>query len=153
MSKFFTRTAVALGTAAIASATLAQTLTVTDPWVRATVAQQPATGAFMQLHAAKGAKLIEVRSPAAATVEIHEMKMDGGVMQMRAVESVEVPAGKTVELKPGGYHVMLMGLKSQLKAGDSVPLTLVVQGADGKRETLDVKAPVRALGAAAEVKH
>ncbi|WP_242616821.1 copper chaperone PCu(A)C [Rivibacter subsaxonicus] len=125
-------------------------MTVSDPWVRATVAQQPATGAFMQLLSVQGARVLEARSPAAAMVEIHEMKMDGGVMQMRPVQALELPAGKTVELKPGGYHVMLMGLKQQLKEGDSVPLSLVVETAGGKRETIELKAPVRALGA---VKH
>jgi periplasmic copper chaperone A len=141
---------LALGALLACGAAMAQTLTVSDPWVRATVPQQPATGAFMRLSAPKGAKLVEARSPAAATVEIHEMKMDGGTMQMRPVDAVDLPAGKTVELKPGGYHVMLMGLKKQLNEGDSVPLTLVVQGADGKRETVELKAPVRALNAPAQ---
>ena len=126
---------------------LAQT-TVKEPWVRGTVAQQKATGAFMRLTSAQGGKLVSVQSPAAGVVEIHEMVMDGNVMKMRAVPGVELPAGTTVELKPGGYHVMLMDLKQQVKVGDSVPLTLVVEGKDGRRETLEVKAPVKALGAA-----
>jgi copper(I)-binding protein len=79
-------------------------------------------------------------------VEIHEMAMDGNVMKMRAIPGLELPAGKTVELKPGGYHVMLMDLKKELKAGDTVPLTLVVEGADKKRETIEVKATVKPLG-------
>ncbi|RZU02751.1 hypothetical protein EV670_0780 [Rivibacter subsaxonicus] len=142
--------AFALGVVLSSAAASAQSVTVSDPWVRATVAQQPATGAFMQLLSVQGARVLEARSPAAAMVEIHEMKMDGGVMQMRPVQALELPAGKTVELKPGGYHVMLMGLKQQLKEGDSVPLSLVVETAGGKRETIELKAPVRALGA---VKH
>ena len=73
-------------------------------------------------------------------------KMDGGVMKMGAVPSLELPAGQAVELKPGGYHVMLMGLKQQLKAGDSVPLTLTVEGKGGQKETVQVTAPVKALG-------
>ena len=68
-------------------------------------------------------------------------------MRMRAVESLQLPAGQTIELKPGGYHVMLMDLKQQLNAGDMVPLSLVIEGKDGKRETLQLQAPVRALGA------
>ena len=84
-------------------------------------------------------------SPLAGVVEIHEMAMDGNVMKMRAVAVLELPAGKTVELKPGGYHVMLMDLKQPLKAGETVPLTLVVEGAGGKRETVEISAPVKAL--------
>ena len=74
--------------------------------------------------------------------------MDGNVMKMRAVPALELPAGKAVELKPGGYHVMLMDLKQPLQDGESVPLTLVVEGKDGKRETLELKVPVKALSAA-----
>ena len=120
--------------------------TVADAWVRGTVPQQQASGAFMRITSAEGGKLVGVSSPVAATVEVHEMKMDGGVMKMGAIPSLELPAGKAVELKPGGYHVMLMGLKQQLKAGDSVPLTLTVEGQGGKKETLQISAPVKALG-------
>jgi periplasmic copper chaperone A len=120
--------------------------TVADAWVRGTVAQQQASGAFMRITSAEGGKLVGVSSPVAATVEVHEMKMDGGVMKMGAVPSLELPAGQAVELKPGGYHVMLMGLKQQLKAGETVPLTLTIEGKGGQKETLQVKAPVKALG-------
>lgn len=120
--------------------------TVKDAWVRGTVAQQKATGAFMQLQSAQGGKLVSAATPAAGMVEIHEMAMEGTTMKMRAVNSVDLPAGQVVELKPGGFHVMLMDLKAPLKAGDSVPLTLVIEGKDGKRETLALKATVRALG-------
>jgi copper(I)-binding protein len=76
--------------------------------------------------------------------------MDGNVMKMRAVAGgLDLPAGKTVELKPGGYHVMLMDLKQQLKEGDSVPVTLVFEGKDGRKESVELKAPVKALNAAA----
>jgi copper(I)-binding protein len=91
-------------------------------------------------------------------VEIHEMAMDGNVMKMRAVPSLDLPAGKAVDLKPGGYHVMLMDLKKPLTAGDTVPITLVVESA-GQRETVEVKAAVRPLnssgshGAAADKGH
>ena len=118
---------------------------VGDPWVRATVPQQQASGAFMTLTAPKGAKLVEARSPVAGTVEVHEMKRDGDVMRMRAIDALDLPAGRTVKLEPGGYHVMLMDLKQQLKPGETVPLTLVVEGKDGKRETIEVKAPVKPL--------
>jgi copper(I)-binding protein len=88
----------------------------------------------------------------AGVVEVHEMAMDGGVMKMRAVPSLALPAGKAVDLKPGGYHVMLMDLKGQVKDGDTVPVTLVVEGKDGKRQTLELKVPAR-KAAAPTMKH
>jgi len=129
---------------AAAAAAQAQT-TVKDPWVRGTVAGQKATGMFAQVTSASGGKLVSATSPVAGVVEIHEMVMDGSVMKMRAVTALELPAGKAVELKPGGYHVMLMDLKQDLKTGESVPVTLVIEGAGGKRESVEVKAPVKAL--------
>ncbi len=126
-------------------------VTVKDPWVRATVSQQMATGAFMQITSAQDARLVEVKSPVAGIVEIHEMAMDKDVMKMRALPNgLDLPAGKTVELKSGGYHVMLMDLKRQMKEGDSVPMTLVVEGKDKKRSTIEVKAPVKPLATAAK---
>jgi copper(I)-binding protein len=123
-------------------------VTVKDPWVRGTVAQQKATGAFMQITAVAGGKLVSVTSPMAGVVEIHEMAMDGNVMKMRAVPALELPAGKAVELKPGGYHVMLMELRQALQPGQAVPLTLVVEVPGGRRETVQLSAPVRPLAAA-----
>jgi copper(I)-binding protein len=121
---------------------------VQDAWARATVGAQSATGAFMKLTAPQATRLVEVRSSAAGIVEVHEMKLDGDVMRMRAMPALPLAAGQTVELKPGGYHVMLMDLKAPVKAGDTVPLTLVFEGADGQRQTQDVKATARALGGA-----
>jgi len=123
-------------------------VTVKDPWVRATVSAQKATGAFMQITSAQDARLIEASSPVAGVVEVHEMTMEKDVMKMRAVKALDLPAGKTVELKPGGYHVMLMDLKQQMKEGDTVPVTLVVEGKDKKRSTIEVKALVKPLTAA-----
>lgn len=123
---------------------------VKDAWLRATVAQQKSTGAFMQLNAKADTRLVEIRSPIAGVVELHEMAMDKDVMKMRAVKAgLALPAGQLVELKPGGYHVMMMDLKGPVKAGDVVPLTLVFEGKDGQRSTLDVKATARPLGNAA----
>ncbi|MDP1610803.1 MAG: copper chaperone PCu(A)C [Sulfuritalea sp.] len=127
-------------------------VTVKDPWVRATVSAQKATGAFMQITSVQDARLVEAKSPVAGVVEVHEMSMDKGVMKMRALTNgLELPAGKTVELKSGGYHVMLMDLKRQMKEGDTVPLSLVVEGKDKKRTTIEVKAPVRPLAAPAKM--
>jgi copper(I)-binding protein len=127
---------------AAAAPALAQ-LQVKDPWVRATVPQQKTSGAFMQLSSSSDVRLVAARTPVAGIVELHEMKMEGDVMKMSAVAGIEIPAGKTVELKPGGYHVMLMDLKRQLKQGETVPITLVVEGKDKKRHNVVVKAPVR----------
>ena len=127
--------------------------TVKDAWVRGTVAGQKATGMFAQISSAGGGRLVAVSSPAAGVVEIHEMAMDGNVMKMRAVPALDLPAGKAVDLKPGGYHVMLMDLKQPLKAGDTVPVTLVVEGADKKRESVEVKATVKALADSQDKKH
>ena len=128
-------------------------LTVKEPWVRATVPQQTATGAFMQITAPKAARLIEARSPVAGVVQIHEMSMDNNVMRMREVSGIDLPAGKAVELKPGGYHVMLLDLKAPIAEGQVVPLTLVVEHADKKRENVEVKATARALGATGDMPH
>ncbi|MFP8833009.1 copper chaperone PCu(A)C [Hydrogenophaga sp. XSHU_21] len=132
-----------------ASAWAQSPVQVQDAWARATVASQSATGAFMKLTAPENTRLVEASSPVAGIVEIHEMRMEGDVMRMRAVTALPLAAGQTVELKPGGYHVMLMDLKGPLKAGDTVPLSLVFEGANGQRRTQEVKAVARAMGAAA----
>jgi len=122
---------------------------VKDAWVRSTVAQQSATGLFALITSAQGGQLVAASSPVAAVVEIHEMKMDGNTMRMRAIPALALPAGQTVALKPGGYHVMLMDLKQPLKAGDTVPVSLVIERSGGQRETVQVRASVRGMGAGA----
>jgi len=122
-------------------------VTITEPWVRGTVEGQRATGAFMKVTPSTDLKLIAAASPVAKIVEIHEMAMDGGVMKMRAIPKLDLPAGKATELKPGGYHVMLMALTKPLAEGETVPITLTFEDAAGKRQTLEVKAPVRPLTA------
>lgn len=120
-------------------------VTVKDAWVRGTVPAQTATGAFMTLTSSTEAKLVAVASPVAKAVEIHESMMHGGNAQMHEVAAVALPAGKPIELKPGGHHVMLMGLAKPLKPGDTVPLTLTIEE-KGKRSKVEVKAAVRPLG-------
>lgn len=120
-------------------------VTVKDPWIRATVPAAKATGAFMQLQSAQDARLIEVRSSVAGIAEIHQMAMENNVMKMQAVTGVDLPAGKPVALASGGYHIMLMQLKRQLKEGETVPLTLVVQKKDKQLETIEVNVAVRPL--------
>ncbi|AOG24105.1 copper chaperone PCu(A)C [Acidovorax sp. RAC01] len=128
----------------MASAAFAQTASVKveGAWARATVQGQKGTGAFMKLTAPEGAKLVGASSPAAGVTEVHEMKMEGDVMKMRAVPVLDLPAGKTVELRPGGYHVMLLDLKAPLAKGTSVPVTLVFQDAKGAESRLNVSLPV-----------
>jgi copper(I)-binding protein len=128
-------------------------VSVSDPWIRATVPQQKVAGAFMQLRASKPAKLVEVKSPVAGRVELHQMAMEGQTMRMRAVEAIDLPAGQTVNLATGGYHVMLFDLHHQLKEGEQVPLTLTVLDAAGKRETIALTAPVKPIGYAAPAAH
>ncbi len=135
-----------IGLALCSQAVIAQTK-VSDAWVRATVPQQMASGMFASIVSTTDARLVAASSPAAAMVEFHEMKMDGNVMKMRALsDGLALPAGKAVELKPGGYHVMMMGLKQQLKVGETVAVTLTIEGADKKRETLTLQVPVRLSG-------
>ena len=143
------RMLIALAALTVVAAAQAD-IAIKDPWVRAAVPQQRATGVFMTITADKDAKLVAGSSPVAGLVEIHEMAMEGNIMKMRAVAGgLALPAGKPVELKPGGYHVMLIDLKQAVKAGDTVPVTLVVEGKDGKKESIEVKAQVRPLGAPA----
>lgn len=121
---------------------------IIQPWARATPPTAPSGGGFLTI-TNKGTtpdRLIAVRSPAAGKVEIHEMKMDGNVMRMREVEKgIEIPPGGTVELKPGGFHVMFMGLKAPFTKDDKVPATLVFE----KAGSIDVELQVAALGASA----
>jgi copper(I)-binding protein len=124
-------------------------VTVSQPWVRATVAQQHATGAFMTLTAAADSRLVAASSPVAGAVEVHEMTMVGDVMRMRQIDGLPLPAGQAVALTPGGYHLMLLQLKRTMKDGDKVPLTLELEDANHVRSRITVEAPVRPLNSAA----
>ncbi|MEY4363416.1 MAG: hypothetical protein RLZZ24_768 [Pseudomonadota bacterium] len=138
----------------VSSAAMAQNVTVADAWVRATVQGQKATGAFMKLTAKESAKLVSASSPAAGVVEVHEMKMDKDVMRMAALkDGLALPAGQTVELKPGSYHVMLMDLKSSLPADSTVAVTLTFQDAKGNKSSQELKLPVKAMSMPMEHKH
>jgi copper(I)-binding protein len=117
---------------------------VKDAWIRTTVAEQKVTGAFMQITSDKAVKLVGVNSVAAEASEIHEMSMQGDVMKMRQVNEVVIDAGKSVELKPGSYHIMLMNLKKTVQAGSTVNLNLEFLDTDGKKQTVKVKAEARA---------
>ena len=140
-----TRQFIALLAASLFSASALAQVTVSEPWVRATVPAQKATGAFMKLRSVDPARLVEVRTDAAGRSELHEMIMNGQMMRMRQVPGIDLPAGQTVNLASGGYHVMLFDLKRQLKEGENVELTLVVEDAAKKRQELKVAVPVKPI--------
>jgi len=136
------------------SSAWAQNVSVQSAWARATVQGQKATGAFMTLTAKTATTLVGVSTSVAGVAEVHEMKMDNNVMQMRALpDGLPLPAGKTVALQPGGYHVMLMDLKLPLQKDTTIPLTLRFKDAKGVESSLDIKVPVSQVAPAGGQKH
>jgi copper(I)-binding protein len=130
----------------VASLAAQAKVTVEDATVGETVPAQKSTGAFATVKSDEGGKLVAVKTPMAKIVEIHSSTVKNGVMQMRAVDSVDLPAGRAVHLAPAGsYHVMLIGLVRPMKVGDKVPLTFVVEDAKGKKSTVEAQAVVRSL--------
>jgi len=129
---------------ALSTMASAADLTIDGAWVRGTVPAQKATGAFMKITSKQDAALVGASTPLADKAEVHEMKMQGDVMKMNAIPRLPLPAGKPVELSPGGYHIMLFGLKQPLKAGDKLPLELQIEQG-GKRETVKVDVEIRPL--------
>ncbi len=107
----------------------------------------------MQITSSANVRLIAAQSSIARSVELHEMKMDNNVMKMREISGLDLVAGKTLELKPGSYHIMFMDLKQQVKEGDAIPLKLVFETADKQRETIDVTAHGRPLATPATTSH
>lgn len=142
-----------LGLAFSAFQVLAQgpAVKIDGAWARATVPGQKGTGAFMTLTAEQSLRLVSVASPVAGVSEIHEMKMEGDVMRMRAIQALDLPAGKRIALRPGGYHLMLMDLKQPLARDSQIPVTLRFQDAQGRSTELQLSVPVllSAPGAAA----
>ena len=117
-------------------------LTISQPYARATAPGQPVGGGFLKI-VNKGAddRLLSASADVAKTVELHTMKMEGDVMRMRQVDAIAIPAGQTVELKPGALHMMFIGLKAPLKAGDTVPVTLKFEKAGEVMVQVSVQAP------------
>lgn len=122
-------------------------VTVVHPWARATPGGAKVGSAFFEMKAARGHndRLIGARSPVAGSAELHNHIMEGGIARMRSVDGIAVRAGRSVVLKPGGYHVMLMGLMGPLKEGDLLKLTLVFENA-GEIEVDATLEPVGATG-------
>ena len=131
--------------ASLSSAAMAQ-VTASDAWVRATVPVQKSAGAFLSLQSVQAVRLVGASSPVAGTVEMHQMEMSGQTMKMKAVDGIDLPAGQKVDLAKAGYHLMFLGLKGQLKDGDTVPVTLTLEDAAKKRDTVTVNVPVKPIG-------
>ena len=130
--------------AAASALALAQdAIRIERPWARPTVSGQPAGGGFLVLHnrATTADRLLSASTPAAERVELHSMKMEGDVMRMRQIDAIDLPAGATVKLEPGGLHLMFMGLKAPLTAGSRVPLTLRFEKAGEVRVDIAVESP------------
>jgi copper(I)-binding protein len=123
-------------------------VTVSSPWVRATAPGQTVAGAYLKITSATTAYLVGGSSTAAKSVELHQMTLENNVMKMRPLARLELPAGTAVELKPGGYHLMLVDVVRPLAKGDSVAITLTVEDQNGRRRSVDVKAEVGELVAA-----
>ena len=128
-----------------------KSLSIDHAFARATPPGAKSGGAFFVVTNAGAApdKLVRAASPIAGSVELHQMAMDGGVMRMRALPSMDVPPGGRLELQPGGYHVMMLDLKQPLKAGDKVPLTLTFERAGN----IDIAVEVEAMGATGVMTH
>jgi copper(I)-binding protein len=135
--------AILLSGCLLASSAMADSVRVDNAWVRATAPGQKVAGGFMDLTADADMTLIGGSSPVARDFELHFMRMQDGVMEMRQMREIQLPKGKTIKLEPGDLHVMFIGLKNQIKPGQKVPMTLIVKGADGKQQKLAVQAEVR----------
>jgi periplasmic copper chaperone A len=139
----------------LAAAAAQAQVEVTDAWARATGKGQKVTGVFMNLTAKKATRLVGVKSALTPVTEVHEMKMDKDIMKMQAVKALDLPAGKTVSLKPGSYHVMLMDLKAPLAEGDHAVITLLFEDAAGVKTQQEVHAVAKkgAMGGQHKGKH
>ncbi|MDR5171150.1 copper chaperone PCu(A)C [Methylobacillus sp. Pita2] len=113
-------------------------VTVVEPWVRTTAPGQKVAAGYVRIVSDKDVALVSANSSFADKVEVHEMQMDDGIMRMRPLKQLELKANTPVELKPGGLHLMLVGIKNAVKAGDAIPLTLVFEDKKAARESVDV---------------
>jgi periplasmic copper chaperone A len=120
---------------------------VTDAWARATPGKAVNGAAYLTIESAAADRLTGASTPIAGKAELHEMTMQGNIMRMRQIAGIDVPAGQPVTLKPGGVHIMLLGLRHPLKSGDAFPLTLDFAKAGARQVTVYV-AGVGAMGPA-----
>lgn len=149
MSIFINTLVALLSMFMAASASYAQIIytqvKVDDPWVRATVAQQTSTGAFMLLTAKSDSKLVGAASPVAEHVELHKMTMENDIMKMRQIPELALVASQPVALASGGYHIMLINIKKQIREGNVIPMTLTFEDQDGNRTQMQIQATARSL--------
>jgi len=138
----FTRILFGIAAFAVAASALAGTLQVRDARAIATVPGQSVAAAYMTIASPSAARIVSAKSDAAESVQIHVMSMQDGIMRMRRLEVLDLPAGREIRLAPGGTHVMLAGLKHPLRAGGAVELSLAVVGADGERRVVRLNLPV-----------
>jgi periplasmic copper chaperone A len=126
---------------AVAGAALAQTnqLEVSNAWARATPGRAETGAAYVTIQSPTADRLLSVASPVAKKVELHTMEMAGMVMKMRPIASLDIPAGQPVTLKPGGEHIMLIGLEHPLREGQSFPLTLNFEKSGARTVTVAVE--------------
>jgi periplasmic copper chaperone A len=115
---------------------------ITNAWARATPGAAQTAAAYVTVVSSAGDRLTGASTAVAQKAELHSMTMDGNVMKMRQVDGIDLPAGKTVTLKPGGYHIMLTGLAQPLTEGQTFPLTLTFD----KAGTRDVTVTVQKVG-------
>jgi len=127
----------------IPGAAAAQTgqVEIKDAWARATPGKAENGAAYLTIETPAPDKLVAVSSPAAKKTTLHTMTMDGGVMKMRPLDGLDVPANQPVTLKPGSIHIMLQGLNEPLQAGKSFPLTLTFEKAGERKVEVAVEKP------------
>jgi copper(I)-binding protein len=127
----------------VANVQAGEEIIISHAWARATAPGQEVGAAFLTIQSQKNTALIKAESPSAGGVEIHSTTMKNGIMQMRKLDSLPLTANKPTALEPGGYHLMLLGLKKTLKTGDEIQLTLHFKNADGKVSVLHQRVPVK----------
>ena len=123
-------------------------LVISHPWSRQSPMGADVSAGFFKItnNGTEDDRLVSATSEISPITQIHEMKMEGDVMKMRAIPSLDLPVGQTVELKPGGYHLMFMQLKAPLVAGSQIPVTLQFKNAQGQTLEHPVQVPIQALG-------
>jgi copper(I)-binding protein len=131
------------------TAVAAQGVIVKNAWARATAPGQTTASVYMEIVSAADAALVGAASPRARSAGIHAMRTEGGVMKMRAVPKLALPAQKSVKLAPGGLHIMLVGIDRPLGDNERVPVELTIESARGASSTVRVEAEVRTSAVAA----
>jgi copper(I)-binding protein len=148
-----TRLCTLLIAALLSAPVFAGGIQVESAWARATAPGQDTAMVDMTIVSEKAAKLTGFATPVSQSAEMHSMTHDKGMMKMREVKAIALPAGQRVNLGEAGFHLMLIGLRAPLKAGDSLPLTLNVQAADNSSVKVDVKAEIKPLSGMSHDEH